>query len=195
MKALEGLLHVVTRLAPAPLAAALVPTLVALTTVGCASLPAVRPEPPRVSVAGVRPLNLSLTKQRLEFRLLVENPNAYALPLRSLDFVASLAGDRIAEGRSEERVTIPANGDAIVTVDVTAGVDALLGKMRRMLESRTLDLDYAVEGSVRLDNWPRRIPFDVDGVVENPVRSRTERDDGDDGNRGDGDDGGDRDGR
>ena len=37
-----------------------------------------------------------------------------------------------------------------------------------MLEERTLDLDYGVSGSVRLANWPARIPFDVDGVIENP---------------------------
>lgn len=135
---------------------------------GCASLPSVRPEPPRVTVAGVRPLNLSLTKQRLEFRLRVENPNPYELPLRSLDFVARLAGERIAAGRSDERVTIPPGGEAIVTVDVVAGVGKLLGRMRAMLEDRTLELDYDVTGSVRLDNWPKPIPFDVGGVLENP---------------------------
>ena len=134
----------------------------------CASFPSVRPEPPRVSVAGVRPLNLSLTRQRLEFRLLVENPNDYELPLRSLDFVAQLGGERIAAGRSDERVTIPAKGEAVIEVDVVAGVGRLFSRMREMLERKELDLDYDVRGSVRLDNWPARIPFDVAGVIENP---------------------------
>ena len=141
---------------------------------GCAALPSVRPEPPKVSVAGVRPLNISLTRQRLEFRLRVENPNDYDLPLRSLDFAARLAGEEFATGRSDERVTIPANGEAEIKVDVTTGIDRLLGRMRSMLDDRTLDLDYGVTGSVKLANWPRRIPFDVTGVLENPRAPRTE---------------------
>ena len=150
-----------------PLLSAL-PLLASLLLPACASLPSVKPEPPRVSVAGVRPLNLSLTRQRLEFRLRVENPNDYDLPLRSLDFTARLAGEKIADGRSDERVTIPANGEAIVEVDVVAGVGKLVGRLRDMIERRDLDLDYGVTGHVRLDNWPTRIPFDVDGVLENP---------------------------
>ena len=135
---------------------------------GCASFPSVRPDPPTVSVAGVRPLSIGLTKQRLEFRLRVENPNDFELPLRSLDFVADLAGERIATGRSDERVTIPANGEEIVEVEVEAGIGRLLERMRDMLDNRTLDLDYEVSGFVKLDNWPARIPFDVGGVLENP---------------------------
>lgn len=144
---------------------ALVPLLIGS---GCAALPSVKPQAPQVSVAGVRPLNVSLTRQKLEFRLRVQNPNDYDLPIRSLDFVAELAGDRIASGKSDERVTIPANGEAEVLVDVVTGIGRLVGKLRSMLEDRSLDLDYGVTGSVKLANWPTRIPFDVDGILENP---------------------------
>ena len=148
----------------------------ALLVSGCAAFPSVRPDPPEVSVASVRPLSIGFTKQRLEFRLRVENPNDFELPLRSLDFVADLAGERIATGRSDERVTIPANGEAFVEVEVETGVGRLLERMRDMLENRTLELDYEVSGFVKLDNWPARIPFDVDGVLENP-RGKTPRTD------------------
>jgi len=149
----------------------------ALLAGGCASFPSVRPDPPTVSVAGVRPLSIGFTKQRLEFRLRVENPNDFELPLRSLDFVASLAGERIATGRSDERVVIPAEGEAIVAVDVETGVGRLIERMRDMLDDRQLDLDYDVSGFVRLDNWPARIPFDVGGVLENPRGEETRKDD------------------
>jgi len=134
----------------------------------CGALSSVKPEAPKVSVAGVRPLNISLTRQKLEFRLRVQNPNAFDLPIRSLDFVAELAGDEIATGRSDERVTVPANGEAEIRVDVVTGIDRLVGKFRSMFEDRTLELDYGVTGSVKLTNWPTRIPFDVDGILENP---------------------------
>lgn len=136
-------------------------------------------------MAGVRPLNVSLTKQRLEFKLRVENPNPYDLPLRSLDFVANVAGEKFATGRSDEHVTIPAEGEAIVAVEVITGIDRLIGRMRSMIDDRTLELDYGVTGSVKLANWPKRIPFDVEGVLENP-RKRSEDDTGEDGAPGDG---------
>ncbi len=137
---------------------------------GCAAMSAVRPEAPVVSVAGVRPLNLSLTKQRLRFTLRVENPNAFELPVDSLDFVARVGDERIASGGSDEPVVVPANGEAEIDVDVVAGIDTVLGRMRSMLEDRTIDLDYRVDGTVKLANWPRRIPFDVEGVVDNPLK-------------------------
>lgn len=152
-----------------PPALAVVATLAAVLALGaCGSYPSVRPDPPKVSVAGVRPLNVSLTRQRLEFKLLVENPNAFDLPLRSLDFVANVAGEKMATGRSDERVTIPANGEAVVVVEVVTGIDRLIGRVRSMIDDRTLELDYGVTGTVKLANWPKRIPFDVDGVLANP---------------------------
>ena len=145
---------------------------------GCAALSGAKPEPPVVSVASVRPLNLSLSKQRLRFRLLVENPNGFDLPLEGLDFVATLGGDRVARGSSDEDVLIPANGSAEVSVDVVAGVDTVVDRIRAMVRNRTIDLDYTVAGTVDLANWPRPIPFDVEGIVDNPLRGGAP-DDGD----------------
>ena len=144
---------------------------------GCAAMSGVRPEPPVVSVASVRPLNLSLRKQRLRFRLRVENPNAFELPLEGLDFVATLGGDRVARGASDDPVVIPARGEAEVSIDVVAGVDTVVDRLRAMVRNRTVDLDYEVAGTVNLANWPRPIPFDVEGVVDNPLG----RDDPDEG--------------
>ena len=152
-----------------------------LALAGCAAMSSAKPQPPVVSVASVRPLNLSLRKQRLRFRLLVENPNAFELPVEGLDFVATLGGDRVARGSSDETVTIPARGEAEVSVDVVAGVDTVVDRLRAMVRNRTIDLDYTVAGTVELANWPRPIPFDVDGVVDNPLRRDAPDGDGPDG--------------
>ena len=152
-----------------------------LALAGCAAMSSAKPQPPVVSVASVRPLNLSLGNQRLRFRLLVENPNAFELPVEGLDFVATLGGDRVARGSSDETVTIPARGEAEVSVDVVAGVDTVVDRLRAMVRNRTIDLDYTVAGTVELANWPRPIPFDVDGVVDNPLRRDAPDGDGPDG--------------
>ena len=138
---------------------------------GCSTFGGVRPEAPKVSVVSVRPLNLSLSRQQLLFRLHVANPNPFPVELQSLDFTASFAGEEIAEGLSNDEVTLPARGEALMDVEVDAGFDRVLERFRRMIERRELALDYAVEGHVKLANWPRRIPFDVDGELENPLES------------------------
>ena len=169
-----------TRAPATTLASLLAGALAVALLAGCAAMSKVKPEPPTVSVASVRPLNLSLRKQRLRFRLLVENPNGFELPLEELDFVATLGDDRVARGSSDEDVIVPANGSAEVSVDVVAGIASVLDRLRAMVRNRTIDLDYAVAGTVTLANWPRPIPFDVEGIVDDPLRRDGPGDDPDD---------------
>lgn len=140
----------------------------AVTVSGCKSIPTHKPIAPKVSIAAVKPLNLSLSGQKINFTLRVNNPNDYDLPLRSLDFIASFAGDDIAKGISDKAVTIPANGEALVDIVVVAGLGKLLGQIKSMARTKEFNLNYGVKGTVKLDNWPTRIPFDVAGVLEQP---------------------------
>ncbi|MBX2839318.1 MAG: LEA type 2 family protein [Gammaproteobacteria bacterium] len=144
--------------------------LLTITLMACATLPGGKPQAPTVTVERVRPLNLSLTGQKLEFSLRVENPNAFDLPLEGLNFVAKLGGEKIADGISNELVIVPAKADAIVHVEVTAGISKMINRIRSMLEGDEVDLDYDVTGTVKLASWPTAIPFNVDGELENPTQ-------------------------
>lgn len=137
---------------------------------GCASLPTNKPIAPSVVVESVRPLNLSLSGQKLEFRLRIDNPNGFDLPVEGLKFAAKLGGDKIADGISNERVTVPANSDAILQVEVKAGLGKVLNRLRDMLKGDDVKLDYDVSGTVKLATWPTAIPFNVDGELENPTQ-------------------------
>jgi LEA14-like dessication related protein len=137
-------------------------------TTGCASGLLKKPDPPIVSVSAVRPLNLSLLQQRLGFTLLVKNPNAFDLPLEALEFVASFAKNEIASGFSDQAVIIPGNGEATLEVEVTASVSKIFSQLEAMLNSQSISLDYGVKGTVKLSNWPTKIPFDVEGQLQAP---------------------------
>lgn len=139
-----------------------------LLLVACSSIPTHKPIAPTVSVAAVRPLNLSFVKQKLAFTLNVQNPNDYDLPLRGLDFIASFAGNEIAKGSSDEDVTLPAKGSAQMEVTVEASLNEVMNRFSSMLQSDSLDLNYGITGTVKLANWPTRIPFNVDGELEAP---------------------------
>ncbi|MBX2880614.1 MAG: LEA type 2 family protein [Granulosicoccus sp.] len=134
----------------------------------CASIPTSKPLPPAVQIVSVKPVNLSLKKAKLEFKLRVLNPNAFALPLQQLDFIASFAGDQIANGASRDAVTIPAKGEAMLNIAVATELSKLFGQLKNMVKAKEYDVAYGVKGSVKLANWPKRIPFNVEGELEEP---------------------------
>lgn len=147
----------------------MVPVVVAcvLLLAGCSTIEQAKPKAPEVSIASVRPMNFSLSGQKLNFTLRVKNPNSFDLPVQSLDFVASLAGKKIAEGVNDSSVTIPANQEAMMDVTVVAGLSHLIDKFKSAAASlgsdEDVDLGYGITGTVKLANWPVKIPFDVEG--------------------------------
>lgn len=130
----------------------------------CSAL-TVRPQEPTVTVSAVRPISIGFARQELGLTLLIENPNAFALPVRSLDFVALLGDEPLAEGASDTPVVVPANGEAELEVSIVLGLADTLGRIGQRLGRGNVDLGYRVTGSVKLDNWPARLPFDVDGTL------------------------------
>ena len=138
----------------------------------CSILPS-KPIKPEIELVSVRPLNISLTEQKLRFTLNVNNPNNFELPVESINFIARFNGTNIANGKSNQAVSIPANSDGKLTLDVTAGVDRLVSTLSTLLEGQTLNLDYELTGSVRIENWSTPIPFDVVGAmnIESPSGS------------------------
>lgn len=135
----------------------------------CASIPTSKPLPPAVQLISVKPINLSLSKAKLEFRLRVQNPNAFDLPLQQLDFVAFFAGDQIANGISKDAVTVPSKGESILRVAVDTKLSRLFDHLKHMVKAKEYDVAYGVKGNVKLANWPRRIPFNVEGELEEPT--------------------------
>lgn len=131
----------------------------------CSSIPkkAVKPS---IELVSVLPLNISLSEQKLRFELKVSNPNSFELPVESLDFVARFNDTDIASGKSNQSTVIPALGDALLTLDVTAGIDRLASTLQTLLEGKTLNLNYELTGSVKIENWSTPIPFNVVGEMD-----------------------------
>jgi len=130
----------------------------------CASLPqkALKPE---VELVSVIPLNISLSEQKLRFNLNVTNPNSFELPVESVDFIARFNDTDIASGKSHQTAVIPANGKAVLILDVTAGIDRLASTLQTLLQGDDLNLNYELTGSVTIEDWSSPIPFNVVGAM------------------------------
>ena len=135
----------------------------------CTTMLTSRPLAPKVAVDSVKAEKIGLTRQNVLFRLAVSNPNNFDLPLQALNFIAAVDGVELAQGQSMERVTIPANGRAMLEVHVSTSINKFLGQLLLAANQNRKDIAYDVRGFVKLSNWPARIPFDVDGALENPA--------------------------
>lgn len=148
--------------------ASLITGFVLFTLIACSTIPLSKPQSPNVTVAGVRPIDFSLTSQTIELTLRVENPNSFDLPMQSLTFNARFAGEQFAQGHSVDEVVIPANGQAMLNVEVKTGLGKLATQLRSLLDSKNTELNYDVTGLVKLANWPKAIPFNVEGELDDP---------------------------
>lgn len=145
-------------------------TVATLLLSACQSVPEVRPLPPEVRIESVRVEKVSLDSQDLAFVLTLQNPNAYDLPLQYLSFIASLGGEDLAQGISNDPVRLPANGEAEMEVHISTRLNRLLGHLLLAARHGESHVAYDIRGVVKLSNWPTRIPFNVDGLVDNPVK-------------------------
>lgn len=139
--------------------------LLAALTAGCAGLERLRPEPPYVTLAGLRMLDMSLFEQRFEVALRMRNPNGFELPIQGLRYQMELNGAAFAKGASGESVTLPAYGEEVLRLTVVSDLGSTLTQIRRWQQNPPDDLSYRLSGAVDVGTLAPSLPFDVAGNV------------------------------
>ena len=133
--------------------------LVAVTLVACSPLPT-DVVSPRVSVAGLRIIEIGLLEQRYAVRLRVQNPNDFAFAITGMDYTLEVNGREFAHGVSDSRVDLPAYSERTVEVLVSSGLADVVEQLRALDTGRMNGLDYRIHGHVSLEGFVTRIPFD-----------------------------------
>ncbi|MEA3412922.1 MAG: LEA type 2 family protein [Pseudomonadota bacterium] len=140
----------------------------ALLMPGCANL-ASKPEPPEVSLAGLRFVSADLFEQRFALRLRLLNPNDFPIEVRGMNYKILLNERPFASGVSNREVDIPAFGEGVAEVEVVSSITRILGQLRHLAvdgQGRGPEqLDYRIEGGIKLSNWAAKIPFEYEGKV------------------------------
>jgi LEA14-like dessication related protein len=123
-----------------------------LAVAGCVGL-GQQIEPPEVFVVGLEPQQGGNFEQRFRIDLRVQNPNDFELEIDGLDFELDLNGVRLTRGLSNQAVTIPRLGEAIVPVSATTTVFDLV---RQVVNAASLEgMEYEVRGRLFLSNPPQ----------------------------------------
>ncbi|MBS0375655.1 MAG: LEA type 2 family protein [Proteobacteria bacterium] len=132
---------------------------------GCAAL-APHFERPRLELVGVEVRDATLAEQHLRVRLRVENPNARALPVESIDYALRLGGEEFGNGSSANPFTVPASGSAEFELILTTRLATTLWKVLPRLRDGAPPLEYQLAGTVRTGlAFLRTIPFDERGSI------------------------------
>jgi len=128
-------------------------------------------EAPSIALQDVKLLNAVGLTQYLQVELLVSNPNNFDIPLTGLKFGMQMNGQDFAEGLSNQRVDIPRLGRAVVPVEVTVSVLAILKQIQAVQKSD--GLDYRVAGTAYLDHLLLpSVDFDRQGKVDLSIDGR-----------------------
>jgi len=123
-------------------------------------------ETPQLSVMSMQMQTADLFSQRMLVHMRVVNPNARALPVKSINYRIEVGGADLAQGLADKPFVVPAMGEAEFDVQVTANLANALSQILGRRSSRD-KLDYRLVGSVSLSSgFLRRIPFDQRGSVD-----------------------------
>jgi LEA14-like dessication related protein len=138
----------------------------ALAASGCLTF-----ERPTLRVAEVRLASLGFQGGSVAVTLLIDNPNGYALESQGFQYRLSFTDDAdgkgewatLAEGRDDQKVSVPAHDTASVELDVPFELSSVGTALQRLL--RRGELEYRFTGELRVTR-PRsvRVPFDERGA-------------------------------
>lgn len=137
---------------------------------GCASLTAPQ-ESPEVFLVDVSQAKEpgGLLEQRVTIDLRIRNPNDRELTITGLDFFLDVNGTRLARGLSNQTVTVPRLGEAMLSVTASTTIMDMVRQLTKLTQSQ--DFTYAVKGHIHLDHgWASRLPFESAGTLLEPAK-------------------------
>lgn len=119
----------------------------ALTLCGCSWLQ--HTDPPQVTVVGVEPAASEGLEARMQLKLRVQNPNSAPIDYNGLYVELDVLGKSFASGVSNQSGTVPAFGEAVVTVPMTVSILGIARQTMGLFGGKSPDkISYAMKGKL-----------------------------------------------
>lgn len=140
-----------------------------MTVSGCATLSSSF-ESPKIQVLSLQRSSSQGMNQQLVVELNVQNPNAMDLPLQGLEYALMIEGHQVASGLTAEVPTIPAYGEARISLPVTTNLIEMVRLVSSLMMKGRQSIEY--ELSARLDVGIALVPkLSVSEVGSIPLSS------------------------
>jgi LEA14-like dessication related protein len=144
-----------------------------LALAGCAGV-GQQLDPPRVSLANIKVLEVTGLETAFEIQLRVFNANAVDLNVKGINADLDINGQSFATGVSNTPVGIPSYGTELVTVTVYSSVIKMFRSVYGLKDSE--ELKYRLTGKLRVsaaNMLPTTLPFESEGQVTlNPSKDQ-----------------------
>ena len=132
---------------------------------GCAGLQPYA-ETPRVSLVSIKPLDMQMLEQRFVLELRILNPNSVAIPVSGLSYALEINQREFAYGVSQQAVSIPPYGEALLQVEVVSNLLNVMRQLQQLGDSPGGGgLEYRLHGKIGLADRVRGMPFDYAGKL------------------------------
>lgn len=129
---------------------------------GCAAMQAPL-EAPHVTLTDLRMLDMTLFEQRYGLKIRVQNPNPVELPITGMNFRLDVNDAELGRGVSDQRVTVPAYGEAVVEINLMSNLARIIDQIRGLESGKGQSLRYRLAGGLSLANRMGKLPFDYQG--------------------------------
>ncbi|OOZ37891.1 LEA type 2 family protein [Solemya velesiana gill symbiont] len=135
---------------------------------GCAGL-AQSHESPRVSLVGIKMIDVEIFEQRYGLMLRIQNPNPEALVITGMSFKVEINERAFASGVSDSAVTVDGFGEATLDVEVASSLFDFVEQLRALEKRHGQPLTYRIYGKIRQAGSPFAIPFERKGRIGGPA--------------------------
>jgi len=142
----------------------LVTLLFAVILSGCAAMQDSL-EAPYVTLTDLRMLDMTLFEQRYGLKIRVQNPNPVELPITGMNFRLDINDTELGRGVSDQAVTVPAYGEAVVEIKLTSNLIRIFDQIRGLESGKGQSLRYHLSGGLSLANQMSKLPFDYQGEI------------------------------
>lgn len=120
-------------------------------------------ETPHVTLNNLQALDMTLLEQRYAVTLRVQNPNPIPLPISGMNFQLDINDTELGRGVTNEAVTVPAYGEALVKINLVSNMMRVFNQIRALESNKSQGLRYRLSGGLSISNRMGKLPFDYRG--------------------------------
>ena len=132
----------------------------------CANIPtSLQQFAPEISLKDFKLVKLGLLEQDYRLKLQLKNPNPVPIPITGLTYKLQINGKEFTTGSSDKAITIPANGEEFLEIDVASNLMSIMGQWKDFKSLLNKKFEYDLSGGVNIMDTAAEIPFSYKGDV------------------------------
>lgn len=120
----------------------------------------------RVTLVDIRPLESTLMEQRFLVRLRLQNRSREALAIDGMSFDLALNGRDFASGVSNQAVTAPGFGEALLEVKVSSTLFGVIRQIQTLQTQEPRPFQYRISGRLSTPDALFGLRFDERGEID-----------------------------